>query len=605
MTHRLPIRCEIQPGESLPGLLSRAAITNVYASLGALAPWFGLENSSKAFGRTAFHHLATGQVDMRQIARLTENSIESIESAAVNLGQPCPGAKHDAYYVANHWRFCPACLEEGTPHQRLWLIPFVTACPKHQCRLIDRCHHCEKPHTVNRWISLDCNACQHPSETVDANPTEVACAENIQALMDTPTMLKELLDRLMFAWHLSTSESLRRHCRFSPQLRTVDEMRNLLTTIWPAAQSEATLSSAIGTQLNELSRRWPRFSCARSVLVERAINSGGVAPPPHDAPKKIPLLRNDDPWWVPMEIAAGLVDLSTYVMKPIVDQTIVRSKLFSVSDENGGGNKFRLVDLDHWHAIVDELLAGSIPSGDTIGTVSILSLPLHEVIRDFRKGALSIFHAQKMSLCDLHVKYKDTSSSMRRSRKPDDTMTVLEVSELIGGYHAVVADLVKKGILKTHRRSSIRRLLITRLSVEKFHRDYVLVGALAKARGINPTNLAEKLQSLGIEPAPMNAPATIYYRSDIEGVLWEALSAIKGYKTGTGRKSTVDVEKVDNPRVKKLIALVNRHGGASEFIRKFGGSQGTLSLQLREQKSFGPLAARRVEEKCGLPEGYF
>ncbi|GLP99089.1 MULTISPECIES: hypothetical protein [Methylophaga] len=77
------------------------------------------------------------------------------------------------------------------------------------------------------------------------------------------------------------------------------------------------------------------------------------------------------------------------------------------------------------------------------------------------------------------------------------------------------------------------------------------------------------------------------------------------YDTKTGRKPSYNKENVSSLRVKNLISFIDKHGGIADFTRKFGGSEGTLSMMLRERKSFGNLAVRRMEKKVGLPEGWF
>ena len=168
----------------------------------------------------------------------------------------------------------------------------------------------------------------------------------------------------------------------------------------------------------------------------------------------------------------------------------------------------------------------------------------------------------------------------------------------------MIADLVERKILSVHRSSNSRRLLIDAESLNAFRNDYILVGTVAKQYSLNSTNLAEKLASLGVTPASFDALVTIYRRVDIENIDLDAVRSIASYKTLAGRKSTVDPSTVDDPRIKKLIQLIVQHGGQSNFCRKFGFSPGVLSLILRGKKTFGSLAARRMEERCGLEPGH-
>ena len=140
-------------------------------------------------------------------------------------------------------------------------------------------------------------------------------------------------------------------------------------------------------------------------------------------------------------------------------------------------------------------------------------------------------------------------------------------------------------------------------SIESFDKEFILIGTLAKQHGLNSTNLAEKLATHNVRPISSDALVSIYRRVDINGIDINAINDIEHYETKTGRKSKVDPSKVENPRVKKLIGLVTQYGGLMNFCRKFGYSPGTLSLVLREKKTFGSLAARRMEIRCKLKPG--
>ena len=605
MKSRLPVPCPLQPGESLPGLLSRAVISNHYSSLGLLAWHFGIDHRQRGINRNDMRHLATGKVDTPRLAEFTEHKLSDIEGAALSLGQPCPGGRYDEYVSIDRWRYCPACIKAKKPHQQLWLIPFVTACPEHGCELIDACQHCDRPHAVTLPMLPHCHGCQSFPEARPAHKHEIECATVLGGLIDQPDELKARLDRLMTAWYLSTSDSLRPHYRFSPQLATVIDMRERVIRLWPAAKSAAALANAIETLVEDLQNRWPRFSGLPIQLLDRARAAGALLPPRDFAESRITLLCDDDPWWVPQHVAAAVAGISGHIMNPLVDKRRIRSKLFTDVGDDGSKHKFRMVDLNHLHEIIDDLYSGATAVESKLGLTPITKVPLHEVLRDVKSGRMSVFRSSGRELSDLMVSYNETAAFTRRQRKPQDTMTAAEAAAYLGTYHAVIADLVDRKILRTHHQSHSQRLLIKQASVFDFHEKYVLVGTLAKEHGLNQTNLAEKMAALDVQPAPLEVLVNIYRREDIEGFDCTAVKGISAYKTKTGRKSTVDICNVSCPRTKKLIKLVEEHGGATEFTRKFGGSAGNLSMMMRGKKSFGPLAAKRIELRAQLPEGWF
>lgn len=603
MNPRLPVPCPLQPGESLPGLFSRAIVLNNYGNPGVIAKYFGLTDRHPGLQRADLRHLAVGNVDIKQLAEFTEHTTEQIEEAALNLGSPRPGGRYDEYISMYRWRYCPSCIRAGKSHQRLWLLPFVTACPEHECVLVDACQVCNRPTSVTQFLTRYCSGCQNFAERQSAHAHEVECAATLERYLGNTVALKIRLDRLMTAWYMSTSQALRPHYRFSPQLKTVADMRGLIIRVWPAARSMASLGSAIETQISDLAERWPRLPAIPMMLANRARAAGAVLPARDIPETRIELLSDDDPWWVPQQEAAEAAGISSHVIQPLVDKKQVRSKQFSEILEGGNRHKFRMVNLYDLHELIAELFAGAAPVENTGGLTTIMNVPLHEVVRDVRRGRMSVFRTTGGALADLMVSYNETNTFARRQHKPIGTMTAAEVATLLGTYHAVVANLASNRLLALHSKSRSDRLLIDKQCAESFDQEFILVGTLANKFRINSTNLAEKLGTLGIEPAPIEALVTIYRRDDIKDVDVDAVKEIVSYRTKVGRKSMVDANRIDCPRVNKLIKLVERHGGLTAFCRAFGGSQGNLSLILRGQKTFGPKAARRMEMKCGLREG--
>lgn len=408
----------------------------------------------------------------------------------------------------------------------------------------------------------------------------------------------------MTAWFLGTSEALRPQYHFSPQLQSVATMRELVIRLWPAAVSPSMLANAIETQIENLGGRWPHLPFIPTILVNRARSAGAALPSRTTHRCRIALLHENDPWWIPLSVAAKAAGITKHIMKRLVDTKIVRSKLFSEVNKDGNRKKSRMVDVDHWHQLIDGLFQKAEPVENTNDLTNILRFSLNEVIRDVSNGKMSVFKCKGNALTNLWVCFNQTRTWSKRQRKPIGTLTSSEVAKLLGTYHAVVADLVDREIIKTHDKSHPTRMYINQTTVEEFNKKYILVGTLAKQHGLNSTNLAEKLSSIGVMPVPFGTLVSIYYRTEIEGVSFNMIRKIESYNTKTGRKSTVNSDKVDNPRIKKLIALVEQHGGQTRFSRKFDYSRGTLSSILLGKKLFGPLAAKRMEIRCGLEEGY-
>lgn len=603
MTARLPVPCRLQPGDSLPGLLSKAVVANRYDGLSSIAAFFGFSEGTTQVSRSDMLRLAKGEVNLEQLAAFTEHPVEVLEKAALRLAPPSLGRWAD-YVTTQTWRFCPRCLDGGKGHQRAWLVPFVTACTEHQCALVDRCHRCGTSHSISGVLTIYCSQCHHRPLVEKALSEELECSGRLSSLIDCGESPNDYLDRLMTAWFFSTSEALRPHHRFSPQLRPIAEMRELISRIAAAARDAQSLANAIETQRASLTCAWPHFESVANLTAVRATKLGAVLPLGGIADEGASLRTPDDPWLVPIHVAAEAAKVSPFVLRGLVRADLVPAKLFSVIDDSGKQHKFRMVSLSDLHRFIAGLFEHAIPVEDARRLTSIRVLHAPEVIPDILRGRMSAFRGAENTLGDLMVAYKDSERYTRSLSHSDDAVLARNACSLLGTYHAVVADLAAAGWLTLHRESTQQRLVLSKESVEAFDREFIVVGALANQLGLNPTNLADKLVEVGINPEPMGTLVNVYRRSAIAEADLKAVRDVQSYASRAGRKSTVAWDKVESPRVKRLIELVATHHDATTFARRFRVSDGNLSLIMRGRKPFGRLAARRMEARCGLPEGW-
>lgn len=587
------------------GLLSRAVVKNRYASLTQIAPWFGVTEPDTQLHHGHMRALATGRVDIAKLAAFTEHRVEDIENAALRIGRPNPGGVFDEYIATHSWRFCPSCFWEGRPHRRSWLVPFVTACTEHGCELIDQCQFCHHPYGALLPLTPYCACCQKSPVPTPATSQELECAKAIESQIDDSSGLKRLLDRLMTAWLLSTPETLRPHHRFSPQLKPVSVIRPIVDRIWHAAKDTESLANALNAQMAEMTQRWRRLPSASTLMNRRLVELNADLPSPGTGTGQRDGLSSKESWMVPLQAAAVASGLSEFIIRGLADAGCIRSELFSEVGNDRRRHRFRMIDLDSLNEVIEELFQVATTVQGQTGLAPILMTPLHEVITGSRAGKISIFKGNGDAVADLKVRFNQTSTYARRAEKPADALTAQETAELLGTYHAVVANLSELGFIKRHPAGTSRRLLIDKGSVHAFNKKYVAVGTLAERYNINPTNLAEKLLSFGIQREPWSTLVAIYQRSALSSVNMDEVINRQTYETRTGRKSTVDISSVRDPRIVRLIQLVDAHGGATNFTRKYGGSIGNLSLILRERKTFGDLAARRMAARVGLPVNYF
>lgn len=593
-------------GESLPGFISRAAFTNHYSSISTIAKWFGIEDTECGIHKNKMRALAKGEVNLKQLASFTEMHITYVKAAILNLDRPINGSKADDFVSFEQWRFCPQCVREKRPHQRTWLISFVTSCDEHGCKLIDHCEYCGSPFSSVNILSRYCRACQKPAQVVKATQEELECTQRLSMLIDNKVELMALLNRLMLAWMITNPNALRAHYKMSPQLRTVCEMREIVTRLWPYCVSSEVFNLSLASYRATLFHHWHFLPELIETFNQRFRNLDFNQFPSdvQTCGSTFKLVNTD--WWVPITETAKSAGISTFILKKLISHKLINSKLLREKGPDEKQHKFTLVELSSLNELIAKLYEHAEITESTYGLTNIQHYPINEIVKNCLSNKIKLYRTTTgKSLTELYVKNSDTEKARRKQARPDDSLTAKESAKLLNTYHAVIADLVQQEMLSTHQRSTTRRLLIEKQSVVDFNEKYVLIGALAAQYAINATNLAEKLNNLGINAIDKQTLVKIFHRADVSNLTKDDLLNISSYQTNTGRKSTFDEKNISCPKVIKLLHLVNKHGGLSEFTRKFDLSIGNISMILREKKSFGSLAARRMEKRLGLSNKWF
>lgn len=80
-------------------------------------------------------------------------------------------------------RVCPACLDEEWMAKAVWDLPAICACPKHGCRLVERCPVCRIPINAMRCAPhvCRCGAPLRRAPRVDADPLAVGLCLRLHA----------------------------------------------------------------------------------------------------------------------------------------------------------------------------------------------------------------------------------------------------------------------------------------------------------------------------------------------------------------------------------------------------------------------------------------
>ncbi|ALH94243.1 helix-turn-helix domain-containing protein [Acinetobacter equi] len=136
-----------------------------------------------------------------------------------------------------------------------------------------------------------------------------------------------------------------------------------------------------------------------------------------------------------------------------------------------------------------------------------------------------------------------TIQNLNESKDDTSQLRLNEVAEKLDINYETARKLVKTHWFnKQNQKRTRSSIKISLIDLEIFDSNYILASALAKKLAINPTNIVEKLSSLGIKaisgPHIDNQPINIFSRSSIENIQRDEICEIDHYPTRTGRSKS-------------------------------------------------------------------
>lgn len=169
---RLVVHSDIQPDESLPGLLTRLAEYNGLDSPVRILRHVGLT--------PGFEKAQADLTDLAQFIGVNRLSLEVASFAPLSAA-----SKHLSFggmrVSRNHMstmgdRVCPLCIETGSYSRRLWHLRAYVACHDHGIVLTDSCRKCDAPLSSLRSTLSRCT-CGEPFHIgMEATPRELQLA---------------------------------------------------------------------------------------------------------------------------------------------------------------------------------------------------------------------------------------------------------------------------------------------------------------------------------------------------------------------------------------------------------------------------------------------
>ncbi len=526
------------PEESPGGLLLRATEENGWQSpVQLLTAYRCIRNSDEKHLRTLFVRPEALEDIM--------HTLGMHEGIGVNLAYPRDGVTEVSPIrwssVTTPWssmRFvsgalCPFCLRKQLYLQRTWDHRLVTSCPKHGVLLIDRCPECGLHLSWNRPGIATCRCGYDLSlsapETIDTDVTafvkELATTGDQKVFAALDALFEGLLPILDKVGSLAEQHKLvelavsgiRRPESLAPLVANYildNECGGLSVhpriTCQPLLASRNTVVQEFGVLvLRELGiRGWLPASSLEEVSGQKGIRE-----------------------------AAAVLGLTEDLTKKLVHHNILCGKRNKSGHawriENSSLNRL-LMDLENRKSVVKDAISVFL-YGKTPGPRHSLA----EAISDIIAGALVSGGFDLASgLESLTVE----APARKVCAHWDDCVTVAELAERCNVHSENIRFAIKAGVIPAEKRvTNGRKMTVIDVSdAEKFEKDYIFAGSLARQIGASVTNFAEKLMSTGIRPVSgpkIDGGLTyIFLRQDLEALDLGAVAALDNYPTRTGRK---------------------------------------------------------------------
>lgn len=196
---KLLVRPKPEKGESFIGYVVRLTELNGYDTPSWILSLCGIDYMELQWKFTFVFSLSD---KLRNLAELTENPITNLTSLLY-----LPATSRERYGIEDDYNFngaflnrsiirphcpkiCPGCLKGSWYARRVWDCSLVTACPIHQCKLIDVCPKCKSRIRCvrNRLSACSCGCDWRETGTEVLSHEELAVSQRVYELCDALPM---------------------------------------------------------------------------------------------------------------------------------------------------------------------------------------------------------------------------------------------------------------------------------------------------------------------------------------------------------------------------------------------------------------------------------
>ncbi|RUT40294.1 TniQ family protein [Acinetobacter baumannii] len=373
--------------------------------------------------------------------------------------------------------YCPLCLEEQPFFRKIWLLKPIYACPIHSIFLIDHCPQCKSPIDLKSGTILTCASCTY--QLKDSPVIECSSIPYIQWFIDIlNTGSNDIFKHFTAFWSALNKFS---QLDMEDPLTIEKQLEITYEYFHDQRQSSLRFSAWINSRIH---LAHPRIQLLPFLEHKRIFNN------------YIQLIESGCYQYYPTP-KTQLIYLLPEEVRLVLD--ICRKTL-----KNWIRKDFLKLDKERYHY-------HSLPS------------PLIERF-----------------LLSYNYEHSDSIETLQTKTSDPQYLTLREVAKILETNYETARKLANTHWLKYQicPKNKVTKN-ISRFQVEKFHRHYITASTLAKKFDVNPTNLVEKLASIGITPisGPYidSTPINIYARSFINNLKRSDIEAIKQYPTNSGR----------------------------------------------------------------------
>lgn len=396
-------------------------------------------------------------------------------------------------------RFCPICLSENAYLKKLWMLKPLYACPIHSCFLIDSCPNCENPITSKTGIQ-NCACCGF--ELHKAPIREAQSIETIYWFIDVLNFnSNKLFKEFAACWH---------------------------------AFNEFFKFDGSNTDLKIFLYIYEYFHNPEISILKLSARINSRRDYSHHRIQLLPFLKYERFFKKHIQF----VEENAYEYK-INENSISRKlrnheikRILKVS-------RFeleKLIESDYLRLGKKELYRGNISSID---------------IERFIIGLID--------------KDESIADTLNDTTIFNDHICLKKISEVLEINYETARKLANIGWfnLEQNELDVDSPKQYSKNKLHEFDRKYMLIARLAKRLKVNPTNLVEKLASIGITPihGPYidSTPINIFLKTDVQDISSADLEVIQHYPTRTGRqkdKSESITNSTDYYSLKEAAALL-------------------------------------------------